>query len=478
MAEEVNVSLEAYAMVHAGLEAGVSLGRAVANASVTMSDWEDAEAVWVPRLEGKEADRAQVSAFERALRAARERYQPTWEPIASDPRAWITFRGHFIADDDPVEFLRSRGLDPAAFARLESHWTDVADGDEAAARELREAAARPLSECPAVRAVPSPWAIEPEATAPSVPPPPLVALEAPPPERPVEKPSFMLAEETASDPPATQDPPQGSGEIATPFRPSPSPPPAAPPPPVASAVPSSPPIALERYAVMFADRQLFGMSESDLATKHGLSPFDIVQATAYWSDRVAKDVQVATRVEELVNRYRAAMEKARRSSSSGSFPAVSSGQDPAPKPKRDGSSTTQPTEDLVRAVRAALPFAREKLPMPAHVYANMMASSSTTAPEKRLSTGTMFAPDAVGGAALPFDTRPVEGITMEIYAKIAAELTFKPDDRDDIFARYSIRDVEQYCVVANQWNKRVAELGLSGRYMQLFASHLDTLVKS
>lgn len=205
---ETTISLQSYAAVLAGLGAGLRLGRALARAEVPASAWEPASEHWQARIgESAASDLELLVAFDGALSTARRRFEPTIEPITSDPQAWAQFRRHFVTAVDPVVFLAERDLSLVAYARLEADWTTRVLADVALAATLQGHMDAPLGECPALTLTPSPWLLEAGATPPAVlvareeaavaiPQTILPALPAPP----IVKPSYLL---DPSAPPAS-----------------------------------------------------------------------------------------------------------------------------------------------------------------------------------------------------------------------------------------------------------------------------------
>lgn len=159
--QDAMISLESYAAVLAGLGAGLRLGRALARAEVPPPAWEEASDHWQARIDESAAtDLAVLVAFDAELSTARRRFEPTIEPIASDPAAWAQFRRHFITAVDPVAFLAERSLSLAAQARLEADWTTRLLDDAALAATFQAYMDAPLAECPVLTVTPSPWLLE------------------------------------------------------------------------------------------------------------------------------------------------------------------------------------------------------------------------------------------------------------------------------------------------------------------------------
>lgn len=169
------ISLQSYAAVLAGLGAGLRLGRALASAEVPAPAWEPSSEHWQAQIdESAASDLELLVTFDAALSTARRRFEPTIEPITSDPRAWAQFRRHFVTAVDPVAFLAERDFSLGAYARLEADWTTRVLADPALAAALQGHMDAPLAECPALTVTPSPWLLDagaalPLAPAPAVP---------------------------------------------------------------------------------------------------------------------------------------------------------------------------------------------------------------------------------------------------------------------------------------------------------------------
>ncbi|MEP7123452.1 MAG: hypothetical protein ABJE95_21170 [Byssovorax sp.] len=200
------ISLESYAAVLAGLGAGLRLGRALSLSEVPAPAWESSSEHWQARIdESAASDLELLVAFDGALSTARRRFEPTIEPITSDPYAWAQFRRHFITAVDPVAFLAERQLSLSAQARLEADWTTRVLADPALAAALQGHMDAPLAECPALTVTPSPWLLETSAAPlPNLAPSPALPEVAPlPVAAPVVKPSYLL---DAPTPPAVPRP--------------------------------------------------------------------------------------------------------------------------------------------------------------------------------------------------------------------------------------------------------------------------------
>jgi hypothetical protein len=221
--QETMISLESYAAVLSALGAGLRLGRALASAEVPASAWEPSSEHWQARIdESAASDLELLVAFDAALSTARRRFEPTIEPITSEPQAWAQFRRHFVTAVDPVAFLAARGFSLGAYARLEADWTTRVLADPALAAALQGHMDAPLAECPALTVTPSPWLVDSSAAVAPAPTPavqaslpagPTPPVAAPPPSPPVAasvvKPSYLLeatAAPVVAPPPAVARP--------------------------------------------------------------------------------------------------------------------------------------------------------------------------------------------------------------------------------------------------------------------------------
>ena len=167
---ETMISLQSYAAVLAGLGAGLSLRRALAQAEVPAPAWEPASEHWQAQIdESAASDLGLLVAFDCALSTARRRFEPTIEPIASDPQAWAQFRRHFVTAVDPVAFLAERDLSLGAYARLEADWANRLLADAALAATIQRHMDTALSECPALTVTLSPWLRDADAAQPEAP---------------------------------------------------------------------------------------------------------------------------------------------------------------------------------------------------------------------------------------------------------------------------------------------------------------------
>lgn len=168
--QETMISLKSYAAVLAGLGAGLSLRRALALAEVPAPAWGPASEHWQAQIEESAAsDLGLLVAFDGALSTARRRFEPTIEPITSDPQAWAQFRRHFVTAVSPVAFLAERDLSLGTYARLEADWANRLLADEALAATIQRHMDAALSECPALTLTLSPWLLDTDAAPPEAP---------------------------------------------------------------------------------------------------------------------------------------------------------------------------------------------------------------------------------------------------------------------------------------------------------------------
>jgi hypothetical protein len=224
------VTLERYAAVMAALGAGLPLTRALSHAEVEPIAWTSAEERWRAELaESGASDLTLLVAFDGALLRARRAFEPTIEPIASDPRAWSCFRRHFVTAVDPAAFLREHGIALATMAGLEADWANRVLSDTTLAAAMKEHLDSPLEPCPTLVVTPSPLLEESRDTPALAAPPP---TPAPPFPRPVPAAPMSVAH-VAPVAPAPSTP--------TYLAAAPPEPPARPLPP-----PAHPPIAAER----------------------------------------------------------------------------------------------------------------------------------------------------------------------------------------------------------------------------------------
>src|SRR5262245_54914775 len=133
-APETPVSLQSYAAVVAALGAGLPLLRALDFAAVRAADWDTASDHWQSAIdESAASDLAVLVAFDAALLAEKRRFEPSVEPIESDPQAWAQFRRHFVTAVDPAAFVAEKGISLATYARIEADWFNKLADDEALA---------------------------------------------------------------------------------------------------------------------------------------------------------------------------------------------------------------------------------------------------------------------------------------------------------------------------------------------------------
>lgn len=482
--ENPSITLDAYAMVLAGLSAGVGTTRALANADVQPARWVTGSEHWQRAIDDSAADDLCVLvAFDAALLSAKDKYASTIEPIQSDVVAWAAFRRHFVAAVDAVSFLGERSLDLTAYARLERLWAERSLTDAAVAAALLKEMAAPLGACPALRFEPSPLLGKVSESDAPAPPPPLAVRtphdplrETTPPA--LDVPSYLATPEPPSEKsPDTLDVPAeqtAAQSVATPFRPA----------------EEEAPVPLERYAVMLADARFLRMSNTDLAQKHSLSADEVARSFAYWRGRTDANAELRAKVDALLERYKSALARV-RGLTPPPMPAVQRDASPdaavaereRQKSGRRAEDTTAPLGDSVaRDFRAALPFQNAGLPLPAHIAAQI---PSTKVRPKSGAQGLGSRTIAVDHSAardgaeapLPFQ-RDVEGITLEAYAKMAAELAVRGADRRAVLAAYGVSGDEQYRRVATVWNRLVQEQGLTGKYMRLFTQHHDAVRSS
>ncbi|MFO0550351.1 MAG: hypothetical protein U0271_18295 [Polyangiaceae bacterium] len=86
-------------------------------------------------------------------------------------------------------------------------------------------------------------------------------------------------------------------------------------------------------------------------------------------------------------------------------------------------------------------------------------------------TGTALSPGAAGGEP---SARTIQGLTLEVYAKLAAELSAYPSRRAEVFQRYGV-DESAFGRIATAWRRVIANEGLSVEYMGIFARHHASL---
>ncbi|WP_437603077.1 hypothetical protein WMF28_15780 [Sorangium sp. So ce590] len=508
--QETVISLESYAAVVAGLGAGLDLWRALEHAGVPAAEWERASERWQAGIdESAASDLELLVAFDTALLTAKRRFDPTFEPIASDVRAWAHFRRHFVTAAEPVAFLSRHELPLATYASLEASWANRVLADEALAATLRSHMEGPLEECPTLTRTPSPLlaaaAVEaaavgaaavggPPVGAPAVGVPPVGAppVGAPPLGTPPARVPVQVARPIMEPPP----PPSMREERALPARarkgattamaavpftdglPFQDPAPRG----QAPAEESPPPIPLERYAVMLADHTLFGMTEAQLCEKHRLTAAQRAQAFQYWQGRINADPALQGRVKAVVTRYQAARTKAgERAPASSATPSpaiVQAKAPPAAVPRVDFGSTVDPRDVVMSPI---LPFIAGSSP----------PSRPTGGPRASVDLGATVAPAAAGARPggksadpLPFvnpappsaPSRPApptgapaaaakaaDGaaggpvqFSLEQYASLTVDLALEPERAPETLRRYGLTPAQRTLVDAT-WTARLAQ---------------------
>ncbi|WP_437553189.1 hypothetical protein WME97_17705 [Sorangium sp. So ce367] len=460
MSQETVISLESYAAVMAGLGAGLDLRRALAHAGVAPAAWEQASEQWQARIdESAASDLAVLVAFDAALLTAKRRFEPTFEPIESDVRAWAHFRRHFVTATEPIAFLARHDLDLATYARIEAGWANRVLLDEMLAATLRGHMEGALEDCPALTRTPSPLLAATDAE-----PAPALVVASPAVVTPAVVVPQVVAQQVVQPPAVVQA--QVASEIVEPPR---SPPPPPPPPPsmrdaraapgsiqmgttvAVSAVPfpeglpfqrpappgqakaeeAPPPIPLERYAVMLADHTLFGMTEAQLCEKHQLTPAQRAQAFQYWKGRVDADAALRGRVKVAVDRYQAARAKAGQHAperSSPRQPAIAQAPNPPAAERRvDFNRTVDPGEVVMSPI---LPF----------------LAGSSPAPRPTASAGA----EPQGGAGGPGQ------LSLEQYASLTVDLSLDPERTPETLRRYGLTPAQRTLVDAT-WTARLAQ---------------------
>ncbi|WP_437819575.1 hypothetical protein [Sorangium sp. So ce1078] len=517
---ETIISLESYAAVMAGLGAGLDLWRALAHAGVPLAAWERGREHWQARIdESAASDLALLVDFDAALLTAKRRFEPTFEPIASDVRAWANFRRHFVTAADPIAFLSRHELPLATYAGIEASWANRVLADEALAATLRSHMEGPLEECPALTRRPSPLLaaaeVETAATPAGTPsearpgeawrPAPLSAGQA------LAAAAGAQAGVPAGGAPAVAQPPaMVPARVADPIV-EPPPPPSMREERAASAVKgattamaavpftdglpfqnpaprgqapadeSPPPIPLERYAVMLADHTLFGLTEAQLCEKHRLTAAQRAQAFQYWQGRINADPALQGRVRAVVTRYQAARTKAgERAPASSATPSPAMAQaPPAVVPRVDFGSTVDPRQVVMSPV---LPFVAGSSP----------PSRPTGGPRASVDHGATLAPGAAGARPggksadpLPFVSpaptsapasqpappsgaaaaaaRVADGgaggagqLSLEQYASLTVDLALEPERAPETIRRYGLTPAQRTLVDAT-WTARLAQ---------------------
>lgn len=139
-------------------------------------------------------------------------------------------------------------------------------------------------------------------------------------------------------------------------------------------------------------------------------------------------------------------------------PYIAPGPD-SPRPR----SRPHPTSTMVAPAPASaptpLPFGRVDLPS--------APPPSNPALSPRVPTGTM--PLETPSSSTAPDR--LEGLSLEEYARLEAELAAYPAHRTDVLGRYRIPSEEHYRHIATSWKRCIAELGLYSTYIGLFARH-------
>jgi hypothetical protein len=306
--QETMISLQSYAVVLAGLGAGLSLRRALAQADVPAPAWEPASEHWQAQIDASAAsDLGLLVAFDGALSTARRRFEPTIEPISSDPQAWAQFRRHFVTAVAPVAFLAERDLSLGTYARLEADWANRLLADEALAAAMQRHMDAPLSECPALTVTRSSWLLDaadapmeldPTVTAPMPALRPVVAsavlpfIEAAPPVEPAAAPAERASPGPRVDSGQTVVASLAPVAAATPFRPATSREIVR---SVASAALSRrlPELSVEQYAWVVAKLRKAAPAEfaRTLATLR-LTPETRGQLEAHWRARMGRDPEL------------------------------------------------------------------------------------------------------------------------------------------------------------------------------------------
>ncbi|WP_437580666.1 hypothetical protein [Sorangium sp. So ce887] len=494
--QETVISLESYAAVMAGLGAGLDLGRALAHAGVPAAAWERASEHWQARIdESAASDLELLVAFDTALLTAKRRFEPTFEPIASDVRAWAHFRRYFVTAAEPIAFLSRHELPLATYASLEASWANRVLADEALAATLRSHMEGPLEECPTLTRTPSPLlaaaAVEapavgvPAAGVPAVGVPPVGVRPAMVPAqvaRPiVEPPPPPAMREERALPAARARKGATTAMAAVPFTdglPFQDPAPRG----QAPAEESPPPIPLERYAVMLADHTLFGMTEAQLCEKHRLTPPQRAQAFQYWQGRINADPALQGRVKAVVTRYQAARTKAgERAPASSATPSPAIAQAKAPPaavPRVDFGSTVDPTDVVMSPIlpfiagssppsrppggprasvdhgatvapgAAARPGGKSADPLPFVSPGPPSAPASRPVPPAGAPAAAAKAADGAAGGPVQF--------SLEQYASLTVDLALEPERAPETLRRYGLTPAQRTLVDAT-WTARLAQ---------------------
>lgn len=106
-----------------------------------------------------------------------------------------------------------------------------------------------------------------------------------------------------------------------------------------------------------------------------------------------------------------------------------------------------------------LPFARVEMPS--------VPPSSGSSGSSRVPTGTM--PLEIPDPSSAPDR--LEGLTLEEYAKLEAELAAFPGHRAEVLIRHRIAGEDVYRHIATSWKRCIAERGLSSTYIGFYARH-------
>lgn len=153
--------LEVYAHIVAALGEGYPLDAVLEREGLSADEWEAAEAGWVDRLaESDEAEGDLFDALDRAVAAARARFDRGIEPLDDDLDAWLAFQGRVSSAQRPLAELAAHGLFLGDWVRLQERWATRLAGDpeiRARAGKLLAGPLGPLPEVrPAARALPPP----------------------------------------------------------------------------------------------------------------------------------------------------------------------------------------------------------------------------------------------------------------------------------------------------------------------------------
>lgn len=148
---KVQVSLDQYATVIAGLEDGLLLDDLLAFIGIPRAAWSLARERWEARVV---ADLAVGGALAEALEAAKVRALLSWPrplpPLDDDLRAYLDFERAFAEAEDHDTFLTNLGLSAADPLRLLGIWSPRLTTPDIAAQAVRMLAA-PRREVAAIR---------------------------------------------------------------------------------------------------------------------------------------------------------------------------------------------------------------------------------------------------------------------------------------------------------------------------------------